>query len=120
MSFDPDEAFRFMQCAYRCGLLDNITAIQGEAMEEVMLTLGINQGDLFDSMDESGLDTVTRVDTMLGKFGSLFKYLNNEKALKFLSNLLEVPMLRRVILWAMKKSLFKSMAGIAPSGAGGI
>jgi len=120
MSFDPDEAFRFIQCAYRCGLLDNITAIQGEAMVWAMSTLGINQGDVNISMDDSRLDTITTVDTMLGKFGSLFKYLNNEKALKFLSNLLEVPRIRLMILWAMKKSMLKSMAGVEPSGAGGM
>jgi hypothetical protein len=114
MSFDPDEAFLFMHRAYRCGLLDNIVALQGEVMADIMSTmstLGITQGDVWDLMDEASLEDVMRVDSVLEKFDILskspLKYLNNENAMKFLSDLLEVPMIRRKILGSLKQSALK-------------
>lgn len=113
MSFDPDDAFRFMRCMYRSGLLDRFTAIQGEAMAEVMAEGGFGMGDLMNRMDQASDASVARMDRALGAAGPLFRYAASDRLMGFLSRLLDVPLVRRLVLNNMKKSMLQALTGEA-------
>jgi hypothetical protein len=78
----------------------------------------LNFGNLFNRLDETSMEEVMKVDKKLGKMAPLFKYLNNERLMRFLSKLLDIPMIRRKVLGNMKKSLLKSLTSEAPAGSG--
>ena len=69
MAFDPGETFRLMQCAYRTGLMDKMVALQGEEMAEVLSVTGLNFSDLFNRMDETSQEEVTKADKKLERLG---------------------------------------------------
>lgn len=109
MAFDPDDAFRFMRCMYRSGLLDTVSAIQGEAMVEVMAKAGLNMGDMANNLDNASEQSIAKIDRMLGMMGPAFRYLANERLMRAIARLLDVPLVRRQILKNMKKSMLVSM-----------
>jgi hypothetical protein len=109
MAFDPDEAFEFMRCMYRSGLLDRVSAIQGEAMADVMAEAGLNMGDMANNLDLAGEQTIARIDRMLGTIGPAFRYLANERLMRAIAHVLDVPMVRRQLLKNMKKSMLASL-----------
>lgn len=113
MSFDPDEAFKFMRCMYRNGLLDKFSAIQGEAMDEVMASAGLNAGDLNNLADQASDASIAMVDRMLGMTGPLFKYLASDRLMRFVSKVLDVSLVRRQVLKNMKKSMLKAFTAEA-------
>ena len=113
MSFDPDEAFRFMRCMYQSGLLDKFSAIQGEAMDEVMAASGLNVGDLMNRMDQASDASIAMIDRMLGMMGPLFKYLASERLMRFVSNVLDVSLVRRQVLKNMKKTMLRALTAEA-------
>jgi hypothetical protein len=113
MAFDPDEAFKFMRCMYRNGVFEKFTAIQGEAMDEVMTDARLNIGDLMNRMDQATDASIARIDRMLGTMGPLFKYLANDRLMRFLSKTLDVSFVRRQVLKNMKKTMLQALTGHA-------
>ena len=109
MAFDPDDAFRFMRCMYRSGLLDRVSAIQGEAMAEVMAEAGLNMGDMSNNLDQASEQSVAKIDRMLGMFGPVLGHLANDWLMRLIAGLLDVPLVRRQLLKNMKKSMLASM-----------
>jgi hypothetical protein len=69
MSLDPKELFKVMRCAYRHGVLQKFTVIQGEALKEVMRQSGWNLGDLLNLLDEAREGTVTKIEGLLNRLG---------------------------------------------------
>lgn len=113
MSFDPDGAFKFMRCMYRNGVLDKFSAIQGEAMDEVMAAARLNVGDLMNRMDQASEQSIARIDKMLGMMGPLFKHMANDRLMRLISNLLDVSIVRRQILKNMKKTMLQALTSEA-------
>lgn len=109
MAFDPDDAFKFMRCMYRNGVLDRFSAIQGEVMVEVMVEAGLNMGDLSNNMDQASEQSVARIDRMLGMMGPAFRHLANDRLMRLIARLLDIPVVRRQILKNMKKSMLASL-----------
>lgn len=109
MAFDPDDAFKFMRCMYRNGVLDRFSAIQGEAMAEVMAEAGLDMGDMSNSMDQASEQSIAKIDRMLGMMGPAFRYLANDRLMRLISRLLDVSIVRRQVLKNMKKSMSQSL-----------
>jgi hypothetical protein len=109
MSFDPDDAFKFMRCMYRNGVLDRFSAIQGQAMAEVMAEAGLNMGDMSNSMDQASEQSIAKIDRLLGMTGPLFKHLANDRLMRLISKVLDVSIVRRQVLKNMKKSMLASL-----------
>ncbi len=109
MAFDPDDAFEFMRCMYRSGLLDRFSAIQGQVMAEVMAEAGLNMGDMSNNLDNASEQSVAKIDRMLGMMGPAFRYLADDRLMRLIARLLDVPFVRRQLLRNMKKSMLASM-----------
>ena len=109
MAFDPDDAFKFMRCMYRNGVLDRFSAIQGQAMAEVMAEAGLDMGDMSNSMDQASEQSIAKIDRMLGMMGPAFRYLANDRLMRLISKRLDVSIIRRQVLKNMKKSMSQSL-----------
>jgi hypothetical protein len=115
---DPGEVYDVMECAYRHGVLDKSMVIQGEALEAVMQEADLNMGDLLNRMDEAEEATVQKVDKMLDRLGPFIKYANNDKLMKFVSRILDIPFVKRMMVQNMKKTILKVMTGESPPSLG--
>jgi hypothetical protein len=114
MSLDPAHVFDAMQCAYRNGVLDKFTIIQGEALEAVIKQSGLNMGDLLNRLDEAEEKTVMRIDRLLDRLGPLLKYASNDRLMKLLSRLLDIGLVRKMVIAGMKSAILKNLPGQAP------
>ena len=114
MPIDPGEVYDVMECAYRHGVLDKFTIIQGEALEAVMEEANLNMGDLLNRMDEAEEATVQKVDKMLDRLGPFIKYANNDTLMKFMSRILDIPFVKRKMVQNMKNTILKVMTGESP------
>jgi len=114
VSLDPAEVYQVLQCAYRNGVLDKFMAIQGEALEAVMEEAGVNMGDLLNRMDEAKEETVQKIDRLLDRMGPLVKYANNDRLMRLVSRLLDIPPVKRLIVSNIKKTILKTLNGQAP------
>lgn len=113
MSLDPAHVFDTMQCAYRNGVLAKFTIIQGEALEAVIEQSGWNMGDLLNRLDEAEEKTVMRIDRLLDRIGPLLKYADNDTLMKLLSRLLDIGLVRKMVVAAMKSLILKNLPGQA-------
>jgi hypothetical protein len=114
MSLDPKEVFNAMQCAYRHGVMDKFSVIQGEALVAVMEESGWNMGDLLNRLDGAEEKTVMKIDRLLNRVGPLVKYANNDHLMKFLSRLLDIGVVKRMAIANMKNSILKTLPGQSP------
>ncbi len=115
MSFDPDQAFELMRCMYTSGVLDKFTAIQGEALSEVMADAGLNVGDVLNTVDQASESSIAAVDRLLGMSGPFMKYLASERLMRFVSRMLDVSLVRRQALKGARKSLLRALTAEASS-----
>jgi hypothetical protein len=106
--------FDVMSCAYRNGVLEKFTIIQGEALEEVIKQSGWNLGDLLNRLDETEEKTVKRIDRLLDRMGPLARFLNNDRLMKLSSRLLDAKMVRKMAIATMKTAILKTLPGQAP------
>lgn len=114
MAFRPEETFDLMRCMYRNGLLDRLSAIQGEALGEVMDETGINLGEIMNRLDQASDKSVAAVDRALGYSGSMPRYLTNDRLMRLASGLIDVPWVRRLAVKNMKRALLKVMVPEGP------
>lgn len=116
MSIDSQMVFWAVQCAYRNGVLDKISALQGEALKAIMRETGLNMGDLFNRLDEAQEETVQKIDRLAGRLGPLIKYANNDRLMKLVSRILDIRAVQRIIVKGSKKMILKNLDGrAAPS-----
>jgi hypothetical protein len=116
VSLDPKEVFEVMQCAYRHGVLQKFTVIQGEALQAVTKESGWNLGDLLNLLDEAKEETVTKIESLLNWLGPVIKYANNEHMMGLASKVLDLGPVRKMMVTNMKKSILKVIPGqVVPS-----
>ncbi len=111
MPLDPRELYDLMECAYRNGLLGKLMVIQSQVLDAVMEEADVSFGDLLNHMDETGADTVMKMDKLLSRLGPFLKYLNNERMMRGISRLLDITIIRRVMAAGTKKVLLKPLVG---------
>lgn len=107
MSIDAREVFDVMQCAYRYGVLQKFTVIQGEALQAVTEESGWNLGDLLNLLDEAKEETVGKIERLLNVMGPVIKYANNGAVMRLASRVLDLKAVRRMTVAAMKKNILK-------------
>jgi hypothetical protein len=110
MSFNPDHAFDLMLCMYRTGLLDRVTAIQGQAMDEVMDEAGISMGDIMNRIDQADAGTIDSLDRMIGKMGPLLRYVSSDLLMRSIARVIDIPLVKRFLLARSKRSMLKVFA----------
>jgi hypothetical protein len=55
---------------------------------------------------------------MLDRLGPFIKYANNDKLMKFASRILDIPLVQRMMVTNMKKTILKVMTGESPPSLG--
>jgi hypothetical protein len=116
MAFDPEAAFDTMLCAYRSGLMDALSAIQGEAVGDLMDETDLNMGVLLNRLDQVSGNSVTTADRLLGRSGFMFRYMANERLMRLAARLLALRPVRLFAVEMLKKRMAKWLE--APGGDG--
>ena len=62
MTFDSASAFELLRQSYRSGLLDELVAIAGRAIDGLMKDTGLGMGDLLAMLDSVSPETVLRAE----------------------------------------------------------
>lgn len=115
MPIDPAEVYNAMECAYRHEVLDKFLAIQDQALEVVMKEARVNIGDLLNRVDEAQEKTIHGVDRMLERIDPLIKYTNNDRLMAFISRLLDIHFVQRLLVKRISGSILKIITGEGPS-----
>lgn len=111
MSFDPDDVYRLMLCMYKNGVLERVSRMQGEVLEEIMADAGLSMGDLLNRMDETTEKVVRKLDRLLGFSGPVFRLLANDTLMKGVARLLDVRFVRERMTRTMKKKMYPLLTG---------
>lgn len=107
MSLDPKELFKVMRSAYRHGVLQKFTDLQGEALAEVMKESGCNLGDLLNLVDGAQEGTVMKIEGLLNRLGPVIKYAANDRIMAFTSRLLDFGPVKKMTVSLLKNSILK-------------
>lgn len=118
MAFDPEAAFDTMLCAYRSGLMDTLSAVQGEALGDLMDETDLDMGVLLNRLDQVSGNSVTTADRLLGASGFLFRYTANERLMRLAARLLGLRPVRRFAVEMLKKRTAKWLEAPAGDGLG--
>ena len=62
MAFDSASAFELLRQSYRSGLLEELVAIAGQALEGLIEDTGLGMGDLLAMLDNVSPETVLRAE----------------------------------------------------------
>jgi hypothetical protein len=62
MAFDSASAFELLRQSYRSGLLDELVAIAGQALDGLIKDTGLGMGDLLAMLDNVSPETVLRAE----------------------------------------------------------
>jgi hypothetical protein len=117
VALDTELAFKFMQINYKYGLLDEMGAIVGEALEAMLLETGMDMEDVLNMIDGASESTVEKVNTLLEKWGTPFLRLaTNDTMTRLQVWLLKKPAVRKGAVSLAKIVLRKRLAP-APAAA---
>ncbi len=111
MSLDPGEVYKVMRCAYRHGVLQKFTVIQGEALAEVIRLSGCNLGDLLNLVDGAGEATVNRIETLLRRLGPVVRYAGSDRAMSLFSRALDLGPVRRMAVAYLRNAILQVVTG---------
>ncbi len=96
-----------MRCAYRHGVLQKFTVIQGEALQVVMSQANCNLGDLLNLLNGAGEGTVTRIEGLLNRLGPVIKYAANDHIMSLTSKLLDLGPVRKMTVAFLRNRMLK-------------
>lgn len=105
MPVDSDTAFRFMRANYRSGMLDKTGAILGQALGEWMADAGLDMEDVLQRLDGASEDAVDRMNKLVRYVNPLLRLGSNEKILRLQARLLDLPRVRAVSIFIIKRVL---------------
>lgn len=117
MSQEAGLAFKFMRVNYKYGLMDEVGAIAGDALENVMRERGLDMEDVINSLDGAGEGTVERLNGLVERWSPLaLRLAVNDTATRLSAWLLRKPPVRRAAVRAVTRALLRSGLG-TPAGA---
>ncbi len=118
MSQEAGLAFKFMRVNYKYGLMDEVGAIAGDALENVLRERGLDMEDVINSLDGAGEDTVERLNGVVEKWSPIaLRLAVNDTATRISAWLIRKPPVRRAAVRALTRALLRSSLA-APAGAG--
>ena len=115
MPIDPAEVYNAMECAYRHEVINKFLTLQDQAFEVVMKEAQVNIGDLLYRVDDTQEKTIQRADRMLETIGPLIKYANNDRLMAFVSRLLDIHFVQRLLVKRSSGPILKVITGEGPS-----
>ncbi|MHB8895815.1 MAG: hypothetical protein ACYC99_11660 [Candidatus Geothermincolia bacterium] len=111
MALDTGLAFKFMRINYKYGLLDEVGAIAGEALEAVLREQRMDMEDLLNMLDGASEGTIEKINGILDRWGTIFLRLAaNEQMTRLQAYLLKKPPVRRGAVKAATHILRKRLA----------
>lgn len=109
MSLEPGQVFGVMAAAYRHGVLDKSMPLLGELLDGVLADTGLDMGDLVNSLDEAGEETVSRLDALFRRSGPLLRVARSDRLMAFASRALDSPLISRLAVKSLKGRLIKAV-----------
>lgn len=118
MPLQPGQVFGVMAAAYRHGVLDKSMPLLGELLDGVLAETGLDMGDLVNSLDEAGEETVSRLDALFRRSGPLLRVAKSDRLMTLASRALDSPLLNRLAVRSLKGRLIKAVRKEGPAGTG--
>ena len=110
MELKPEQLFKFMEVAYRHGVLDKLMPLVGESLDRAQKNTGQNMDDLLNKLDGAGSESIERVDRLLGLSPPLLFLASNDLVMSMLSRVLGIALVRRMVVWGVSNFLAWAIA----------
>ena len=110
MELKPEQLFKFLEVAYRHGVLDELMPLVGESLDRVQSAAGQNMDDLLNKLDGAGSESIVRVDRLLALSPPLLLLASNDLVMSLLSRMLSLAPVRRMVVWGVANFLAWAVA----------
>ncbi|MBN1288078.1 MAG: hypothetical protein JXA49_00380 [Actinobacteria bacterium] len=111
MPIDPGLLFSLLQAADRNGVIENGSAFAGEVIQQVLNEPDIDLGDLFNYVDAIKMDTLMKVDKLLGLSGPFLRFAESDLLMRNVARILDSSILRRFMVDMVSPVLARALRG---------